>query len=158
MDKLKPIAPKNFWHQVNKTETCWIWTGKLRPDGYGQVSLYGSVGLPHRVSYELANGYIEAGAHIDHKCHNRACVNPEHLRPVTSKQNGENRSGASRVSKTGVRGVRWVEKRGKWRAQVGHRGHNFHVGYFTDLLDAEAAVIAKRNELFTHNDLDRPAA
>lgn len=30
-----------------------------------------------------------------------------------------------------------------------------HVGYFTVKAEAEAAVIAKRNELFTHNDADR---
>ena len=34
-------------------------------------------------------------------------------------------------------------------------GKRHHVGYFTTVQDAEAAVIAKRNELFTHNDLDR---
>jgi hypothetical protein len=33
-----------------------------------------------------------------------------------------------------------------------------HVGLFLTIAEAEAAVIAKRNELFTHNDMDRRAA
>lgn len=155
MAKLKPIAPRKFWDKVAKTDSCWNWTASIRPDGYGQVSSYGKVSLPHRVSYELANGPIQPGIHIDHKCHNRACVNPAHLRPVTTKENQENRSGASRVSATGVRGVSWSARRGKWRAQVGHNGKSIHVGYFTDLREAEAAAIALRNELFTHNDMDK---
>jgi hypothetical protein len=38
---------------------------------------------------------------------------------------------------------------------VGHQNGCIFVGYFLDLAEAEAAVIAKRNELFTHNDRDR---
>lgn len=155
MANLKFIAPKNFWAKVEKTNTCWNWQGKLRPDGYGQVNSYGEVLLPHRISYALANNGVMPKAHVDHICHNRSCVNPDHLRLVTRKQNMENRSGASKVSSTGIRGVEWCKAKNKYRAKVGHCGKVLHVGYFSNLRDAEAAAIAKRNELFTHNNLDR---
>jgi len=44
---------------------------------------------------------------------------------------------------------------GRWRATVGHCGKQYRVGMFLDIADAEAAVIAKRNELFTNNNADR---
>jgi hypothetical protein len=82
-------------------------------------------------------------------------VRPDHLRPATQKQNQENLSGARSDSKTGVRGVCWDKRRRKWRAQVGHNGTVIYVGNFSSIAEAEAAVIARRNELFTHNALDR---
>jgi len=56
---------------------------------------------------------------------------------------------------SGIRGVSWYKRSGKWRAGVWSAKRYHYVGSFTDLADAEAAVIAKRNELFTHNDADR---
>ena len=36
-----------------------------------------------------------------------------------------------------------------------HDGRRYYVGRFDTLAAAEVAAIAKRNELFTHNELDR---
>jgi len=74
---------------------------------------------------------------------------------VTNKQNHEHYRGPQRGNPSGLRGVSWDKRRRKWRAEVGHNGQCYHVGRFESLDDAEAAVIAKRIELFTHNDLDR---
>jgi hypothetical protein len=57
----------------------------------------------------------------------------------------------------------WLWTAGTWRSRQGSLygqftlpdGTYYHVGYFADIADAEAAVIARRSELFTHNDLDR---
>lgn len=66
------------------TTECVIWTGYIKPDGYGQASN----GRPaHRVVYEMEVGPIPDGLHIDHLCRIRACVNPEHLEPVTQQEN-----------------------------------------------------------------------
>jgi len=93
---------------------------------------------------------------IDHICHVRRCVNPAHLRAVTRKQNAEHRSGPQRNNTSGVLGVSWNGR--KWHAAVQHHGHMYYVGLYDHLDDAEAAVIAKRLEFFTHNDKDRVAA
>ena len=74
---------------------------------------------------------------------------------VTQKQNCENQSGASLNSKTGVRGVYWHSSKGKYIANVGHNYKRIHVGAFDTPEEAEEAVIAKRNELFENNLLDR---
>ena len=76
-----------FWAKVEKTDGCWLWTGCLQSEGYGQVRLWGRALYTHRVSYELANGPIPVGLHIDHLCRVRRCLNPAHLEAVTHAEN-----------------------------------------------------------------------
>lgn len=148
---------ERFWLKVEQGPGCWEWTAS-KIKGHGRLGHEGRTVYAHRLSYEIAIGPIPGGMEIDHICHNRGCVNPRHLRVVTPKQNNENRAGANPNSKSGVRGVHWRKDRQMWQAVI-HAGPKMHhVGYFIDLADAEAAAIAKRNELFTHNNVDRKAA
>jgi len=153
--KRRDLAER-FWAKVNKTAECWEWTASTMQGGYGKMRDNDSkyVGA-HRISYELEHGPIPDGMHIDHICHNRLCVRPDHLRLVTRKQNNEHMAGAYRNSKSGIRGVAWQKDKNKWRVQVGHNGKLHNVGYFADFDEAAEAARLKRNELFTHNDRDR---
>jgi hypothetical protein len=114
--------------------------------------------MAHRFAYESINGPIPEGLQVDHICHNTSCVLVKHLRLATPSQNKENMAGARADSKSGIRGVRWARRQRKWYASVRQMGALHYLGYFDDIRDAEAAVIAKRNELFTHNNADRKAA
>lgn len=82
---------------------CWSWTGAKCSEGYGRIQVemgrrQGRIGITHRVAYELLVGAIPAGAHLDHLCRNRACVNPEHLEPVDCRTNVLRGSGLSAVN------------------------------------------------------------
>jgi len=148
-----------FWSKVNKTETCWLWTASKNAYGYGTFGIgRKETWLVHRYAWTHLVGPIPDGMELDHVCHVHNCLNPKHLRTVTSKQNHENMSGAFVNSKTGIRGVSWDKSKRLWRATVGHNYKQIHVGRYRTIEEAEAAVIAKRNELFTHNHLDRIAA
>ncbi len=77
------------WQQVNKTATCWLWTGRLNPYGYGRIGAdYHSIPstLAHRVVWYLTYGEWPADT-IDHLCRVRHCVNPAHLEVVTRGEN-----------------------------------------------------------------------
>ena len=79
-------AISNFWSKVQKTDSCWIWTGSKRY-GYGFFGSNYEHRQAHRFSWELHRGPIPEGLQIDHLCRNPSCVNPEHLEPVTQREN-----------------------------------------------------------------------
>lgn len=82
-----------FWEKVDKNGPvpdfaphlgpCWIWTAFRTDDGYGKFN-WRNGQLAHRYLFE---GRIPAGHELDHLCRVRHCVNPDHLEPVTRREN-----------------------------------------------------------------------
>ncbi|MFO7180891.1 MAG: HNH endonuclease signature motif containing protein [Pseudomonadota bacterium] len=91
----KPLSPERraqrFWEKVEKTDTCWIWTGTKLQHGYGALDTrrHGKriVIRAHRFAWELTYGPIPEGLHVLHECDNPSCVRPEHLHLGTHAQN-----------------------------------------------------------------------
>lgn len=131
---------------------CIVWTGSTRA-GYGRVSTPQGRRQAHRVSYERSVGPVPEGMEIDHICFNKACIKPQHLRPVTRKQNMEHKPGAYANSQSGVRGVH--PYKGRWKGEVNHNKKAYLAGYFDSVEEAAEAVRLKRLELFTHSDVDK---
>ncbi len=76
-----------FWKRVEKTDYCWNWKGILTRSGYPHFSFHGEYANGHRFAYSMLRGPIPNGLVLDHLCRNRACVNPDHLEPVSLKTN-----------------------------------------------------------------------
>lgn len=66
---------------------CWLWTGRLNWAGYASFWFDGRTVKAHRWSYQHHVGPIPDGMQLDHLCRVRHCVNPEHLEPVTNREN-----------------------------------------------------------------------
>lgn len=69
-----------FYSKVNKTESCWLWTGGIfKGYGYGQFAVKRHPQKAHRVSWVLNCGAIPEDKKVLHTCDNPLCVNPKHL-------------------------------------------------------------------------------
>lgn len=101
--KQDPLA--RFWKYVNKTDTCWLWTGHLDREGYGKFRGASERVRAHKFAYESLVGPVPDGLVLDHVvargCTNRHCVNPAHLEPVTCGENiRRGRTGCAQTAKT----------------------------------------------------------
>lgn len=115
--------------------------GTRRKDGYIQVKLEGKDNLAHRIVWEMHNGPIPDGMQIDHINHIRDDNRIENLRIVSNLANGMNQ-GMPKNNKSGVTGVGWYKKTGRWRVQIRANGKSMTVGYFDDF---DIAVAARKD-------------
>lgn len=129
---MKQEMEKRFWAKVDKNgpNGCWVWTASRYSSGYGAFGTENhKVQAAHRFAYLSIKGEIPEGMELDHVCHNRACVNPDHLRICTHAENARN-TGLKVGNKSGYKGVSWHRGAKKWRATIFLNYKQVHLGFF----------------------------
>lgn len=94
---------------------CIEWTGIQSSIGYGFIGFIykdKSQGSPssrgrgmmttHRLAWMIEHGRLPTQSNINHTCHNKLCVNPDHL------QEGTQREKLTAMSRDGIKGGRHV--------------------------------------------------
>lgn len=75
---------------LNPSTWCWEWQGVKDRDGYGQFGYENKIVLVHRLAYQFYYQCSEEemkGKIVMHICDNPSCVNPDHLKLGTQKDN-----------------------------------------------------------------------
>jgi len=75
---------------INNSTGCWEWQGCKDRDGYGTMGYQNQTRLVHRLAYMLFYNTSEEdikGKVVMHKCDNPSCINPEHIKLTTQREN-----------------------------------------------------------------------
>lgn len=108
----------------------------------------------HRAAWAVMFGYWPP-EDIDHINGNRADNRISNLRSVSRAENGRNQC-VRNTNTSGVLGVHWHKKAGKWAAEVTFNGKSRHLGLFDNLDDAAEARRRAEAGLGFHPNHGRP--
>lgn len=85
------MLPERFEKFIERVpfSSCWFWIGALKDEqGYGSFQLGKRRSVrAHVFAFTQARGPVPVGLELDHLCRVRCCVNPDHLEPVTHREN-----------------------------------------------------------------------
>lgn len=102
VDLFSPRGPQKYMSiadRIDATGDCWEWTGSKDKDGYGQID----GAKAHRIVWQALVGGIPEGMQIDHLCRLERCVNPDHLRVVTARENSRASFGPTGINAAKVK-------------------------------------------------------
>lgn len=102
--------------------------GCIDVNGYWQITVMNRSRKAHHIAFLYMTGEWP-DRHIDHVNQVKHDNRWANLRLANDAQNNANRP-VRRDSRSGLKGVGWIAKKRKWRAQIKHAGRSRHLGYF----------------------------
>ncbi len=126
------------WLILNRNVSPGSPAGTTQADGYRRVRLMGRDYKAHRLAWLLYHGVDPGALHIDHIDGNRSNNAINNLRLCTQRQNSRNMP-VKKNNTSGVPGVSWHRKTGKWRAYVNRERKQHYLGVFETLAEAVEA-------------------
>lgn len=136
-------------HRVGKE------AGTIAPTGYRTITWRGRNWPAHRLIWVLFYGRFPVGA-IDHINGDRADNRISNLRDVRPQENNRN-CAIGKANTSGVLGVSWHRRRGKWAARIRVNYQRINLGYFDDLDRAREARKAAERKYGFHPNHGREA-
>jgi len=154
-----PFAGHFLWKHRNDVP-AW-WNTKYAGKRAGSLDAYGYVVLrinartfkAHRIAWFYVIGEMpKTDVEIDHINGNRLDNSIANLRLANDLQNAAN-SGVRRDNISGVKGVSWHRRAGKWQAQINECGRRTSLGYFDKISDA--AIAYQERAKIVHGEFAR---
>lgn len=127
--------------------------GSVAANGYVQIQINGRLYFAHRLAWLYVTGEYPK-SQVDHRDRNRSNNAWINLREATPSENSCNKATNNR---SGVRGVSWNKRAGKWVAQVSFRRITHYLGLFDSIEEAGYAVISMRGKLHGEFAKHQPA-
>ena len=113
--------------------------------GYIGVSVNGIRYQSHRVIWLMMTGKWPKST-IDHIDCDKTNNRWSNLREASVAENNQNKTLICNNS-SGLRGVSWYKKSGKWKAQIGVNKRMIFLGYFEDKFEAQEAYLKAKREM-----------
>lgn len=142
--RYEPETGKLFWLDCEDMPQRWRtrWAGKeaftaIGNHGYKTGSVNWKDFLAHRVAFAIFNGFWPKLC-VDHINGIRSDNRIENLKEASMQDNARN-SCMRKDNTSGVRGVTWNKKEGKWSVTINFDGKQRWVGNFMVLEDAKCA-------------------
>ena len=111
--------------------------GALAKSGYITIGINYKTYQAHRLAWLYVYGYFPK-KEIDHKNQNKIDNRISNLREVSSAENKKNLA-ISKTNTTGVPGVSYYKRIGKWRAYIHIKRKQKHLGFFDNIENAKKA-------------------
>jgi len=149
------------WFSTNHAKNAWNarfangMAGSVSRRGYIHISINGKFYQAHRLAWLLVHGE-DAPEDIDHIDGDPTNNRIANLRAVSHAENGRNRRTNSN-NLSGVNGVGWNARFGKWQARIKVNGRSKSLGYFDDLNAAADARKSAEREFGYHENHGRAA-
>lgn len=83
------LMAERLYSRVERRGECLIWTGYVNPRGHGRIrrsgkgQIRGKQITTHVAAWELEFGPVPPGKELHHTCFTPACIDTDHLRPLT---------------------------------------------------------------------------
>lgn len=131
------VAGKNQYQKYGSI------AGSLKPNGYIDIKLFGTMYKAHRLAWFYMTG--EWPMFIDHINRVKSDNRWRNLRKCNHQQNMNN-VGRYRNNKSGFKGVSLHKDTGKWQVQIRSKGGRMHLGIFEDIELAALVAQAAREK------------
>jgi hypothetical protein len=82
-----PLAVRLFARIVVSPSGCWLFGPAIEKGWYGKIWDGERAANTHAIVWSWLRGPVPEGRELDHLCRNRPCCNPDHMEPVTHKEN-----------------------------------------------------------------------
>lgn len=118
--------------------------------GYLRIHIDGRDYYYHCIVWLYVHGDLPApGFEIDHINRISSDNRPANLRAITVSQNNQNR-GIPKNNTSGIKGVCWATRQGKWKAQICINGKQTALGFFDDVEAAASAYEQAASKYHSH--------